>query len=489
MKAEVSNCSNYRIELLIDNKEIPAQQYFEVRDPGKLTDIVGVVGAGSSADVDEAVTAAHRAFLSWRNTDVKERIEKVLATVSILEESMAELVPVLVREHGGVLWEAEFDFLRGAGNLKYYSKIIEDFLMPEQIENETSWLSIEKVPKGVVAIIVPWNMPIVLTMMKLAPALLTGNTVVVKPSPTAPIALSILLKRMASVLPDGVINVVNGGAEVGIALTRHPLVRKIAFTGGIDTGKDVLKNAAESSFLKTVTLELGGNDPAIILDDIEPEDIVPKLLKGIYTRAGQICFAVKRIYVPQSMIDRFFDTLCEYVDGYKVGHGLDPRASFGPLNNKKQFDFVRRLIEKTRSCGAVVRELGTKLDPEGWENGYYILPHVVRAESNSLEIVSREQFGPVVPVIPYRTIEEAIEYANDSEYGLCSSVWSNDFKRALSVAKKIEAGATFINSHSFDSTTLGMPFGGVKNSGIGREMAGDLTLSEYVDYHSIRYLK
>ncbi len=481
--------SDYRIDLLIDNKEIPTQQYAQVRDPGKLTDIVGTVAIGTGADVDQAVTAAHKAFLSWRNVDVKERIEKILATVAVLEDSMSELVPLLVREHGGMLWEAETDFLKGAANLRYYSGLVENFLKPEQIENDASWMSIEKVPKGVVGVIVPWNMPVVLTMMKLAPALVTGNTVVVKPSPTAPIALSILLKRMAAVLPDGVINVVTGGADVGIALTRHPLVKKVAFTGGIETGKEVMRNASSSLTLKAITLELGGNDPAIVLDDVNPVDIIPKLLKGIYTRAGQICYAVKRIYVPQSMVDKFFNTLCEFVDEYKVGHGLDPRASFGPLNNKKQFTFVKNLIERTKNSGAIVRELGSKLDPEGWDNGYYILPHVVKTESHSSEIVCCEQFGPVIPIVPYRTIEEAIEFANETEYGLCSSVWSSDFQRALDVARKIEAGSTFINTHSFESTTLGMPFGGVKNSGIGREMAGELTLSAYIDYHSIRYLK
>lgn len=481
--------ADHKIELLINNKEVPAQQYLEVRDPGKLTDIVGIVGIGSGADVDQAVNAAHKAFLSWRNMDVNTRKEMVLATINALEESISELVPLAVREHGGLRREAETDFLRGAANLRYYSGLIENFMIPEQVENDSSWMSIEKVPKGVVGIIVPWNMPVVLTMMKLAPALLTGNTIVVKPSPTAAIALSTLLKRMAAMLPDGVINVVNGGAEVGIALTRHPLVRKIAFTGGTETGKEVLRNAANSAFIKTTTLELGGNDPAIILDDVNPADIIPDLLKGIYTRAGQVCFAVKRIYVPQSMSDKFFNTFCEFVDEYKVGHGLDPLASFGPLNNKKQYQFVKNLIEMTKNSGSVVRELGSKLDPEGWDNGYYILPHVVKAESHSLEIVSCEQFGPIIPIIPYSTIDQAIEFANDTEYGLCSSVWSNDLQRALDIARKIEAGATFINTHSFASTTLGMPFGGVKNSGIGREMAGNLTLSEYIDYHSIRYLK
>lgn len=476
-----------KVHHFINNQEVSAQSYFEVRDPGKLNEVIGEVALGTSDDVDKAVRAAHNAFLSWKNVSVNERVQLILAAAKVLQDSMHELKTLLVREHGGVLWEAETDFYLGNGVLHYYASIVENYLKPEQTEDETSWISVEKVPKGVVAAIVPWNMPVILTMMKLAPALLTGNTIVIKPSPTSPIALSLLLQRMAKVLPDGVINVVHGLAEVGEALTQHPLVKKIAFTGGTETGRAVATNAAKS--FKSITLELGGNDPAIILDDVNVEQIIPRLLKGVYTRSGQICFAVKRIYVPEAMADQFFNALCEVVDEYKVGHGLDERASFGPLNNKKQFEFVKNLIKKTKQSGAVVRELGTKLDPKGWENGYYILPHVVKGAPQESPIVCCEQFGPVVPIIPYKTIEEAIAMANDSEYGLGSSVWSNDFDRALKVARQIEAGSTFINTHSFESLSLGMPFGGVKCSGIGRELGGEPTLSAYIDYHAIRYLK
>ncbi|MGJ9386085.1 aldehyde dehydrogenase family protein [Salipaludibacillus sp. CF4.18] len=479
--------ANKKVNLLINNQEVPTQNYFEVRDPGKVNELIGEVALGTSEDVDTAVKAAHNAFLSWKNVDVRERVRLVLAAAGVLEDSMSELKYLLVKEHGGVLWEAETDFYLGNGVLNYYASIAKDYMESEQIEDETSWISVEKVSKGVVGAIVPWNMPVILTMMKLAPALVTGNTIVIKPSPTAPIALSILLQKMAEVLPDGVINVIHGNAEVGSALTQHPLVKKVAFTGGTETGRAVATNAAKS--FKALTLELGGNDPAIILDDAQIETIIPKLLKGVYTRSGQICFGVKRIYVQENMIEKFYNTFCEFVDEYKVGHGLDERASFGPLNNKKQFEYVKNLIEKTKQSGATVRELGQKLDPDGWDNGYYILPHVVKNISHSSPIVSSEQFGPIIPIIPYKTVNEAVAMANDSEYGLGSSVWSSDFEKALAVAKQIESGSTFINSHSFDSLSLGMPFGGIKDSGIGRELSGESTLSAYINYHSIRYVK
>jgi acyl-CoA reductase-like NAD-dependent aldehyde dehydrogenase len=476
-----------RVNHFINNKEVPANKYFEVRDPGKFDELIGEVALGTSHEVDEAVKSAHQAFLSWKNVSVQERIQLVLSAAKVLENSMSDLKQLLVREHGGVLWEAETDFYLGNGVLNFYASIAEAYLKSDQSEDEASWISVEKVPKGVVAAIVPWNMPVILTMMKLSPALVTGNTIVIKPSPTAPIALSILLQNMARVLPEGVINVIHGEAEVGSALTQHPLVKKVAFTGGTNTGRAVAASTANS--FKSITLELGGNDPAIILDDVKTENIIPKLLKGIYTRSGQICFAVKRIYVPATMLDKFHNAFCEYVDEYKVGHGLVENASFGPLNNKKQYIFVKDLIEKTKQSGADVKELGQKIDPDGWDNGYYILPHVVKGAAQASPIVSCEQFGPVVPIIPYNSIDEAINMANDSEYGLGSSVWSDDFDRALGVAKQIEAGSTFINTHSFESLSLGMPFGGVKESGLGRELAGEATLAAYVDYHSIRYLK
>ncbi|PLS18600.1 aldehyde dehydrogenase [Bacillus sp. M6-12] len=476
-----------KVNLLIANKEVETEKYEEVRDPGKLTDIVGRIAVGSADDVDKAVQAAHQAFLLWRNTPVQERIQKVSEAAQVLQASAEELKALLVREHGGMLWEAETDFYLGGGATLFYASIAESFLKPNQREDETGTISIEKAPKGVISAIIPWNMPIVLTMNKLAPALVTGNTIVVKPSPTAPLALSLLLKRMAEVLPDGVINVVHGDADVGQAMTRHPLIRMVAFTGGTETGKKVMADAAQT--IKPVTLELGGNDPAIVLDDINPRDIMPKLLKGVFTRSGQICFAVKRIYVPRSMHENFYQVLCEFVDEYKVGHGLDSRASFGPLNNKKQYDFVNQLIERTKASGATVRELGEKLDPENWNNGYYILPHVIKDAPPTADCVTCEQFGPVIPIVAYDSIEEVVKMANDGEHGLCSSIWSNDHEKALEIAKQIEAGSTFINSHSFDSLSLGMPFGGVKQSGIGREIGGEETLSEYINYHSIRLVK
>lgn len=458
----------------------------EVRDPGRLDEVVAHVAVGTADDVDRAVRAAHAAYPAWRDTPAAERARLLAAAAAALAESAPELAPLLVREHGGALWEAQTDFGLGTGVLQYTAGLVEEFLRPVQYDDEQSFISVEKGPRGVVAAVVPWNMPVVLTMVKLAPALATGNTLVLKPSPFASAALTLALRKMAAVLPTGVINVVHGEGDVGAALCGHPLVRKVGFTGGTTTARKVLD--ATASTIKNVTLELGGNDPAVILDDADVDAVLDRILKGVYTRSGQICFAVKRIYVPRGMYTRFADAFCDRVDEYAVSHGLDPQASFGPLNNEAQYKKVLGLLEKTRDSSATLVELGRKLDPSSWENGYYVLPHVVRDVDHTAPVSCEEQFGPVIPLIAYDDEEQAVAWANDSEYGLCSSVWTSDPERGLAVARRIEAGSTFVNTHSFDSLDLRMPFGGVKQSGIGREF-GAAALPEYVEEHAIRYLK
>jgi acyl-CoA reductase-like NAD-dependent aldehyde dehydrogenase len=466
--------------------EMSASDVRDVHDPGRLDEVVAQVAVGSAADVDRAVRAAHGAFADWRDTPVAERVRLLLAAADVVAGSGEELAPQLVREHGGVLWEAQTDFGLGTGVLQHTASLAEEFLRPVRFDDEQSSILIEKVPRGVAAAIVPWNMPVVLTMMKLAPALATGNTVVLKPSPFAPAALTLLLQRMAELLPAGVLNVVHGEGDVGAALCSHPLVRKVGFTGGTTTAQKVVEATAPT--IKNVTLELGGNDPAVVLDDADIDATLDRMLTGVYTRTGQICFAVKRIYVPRAMYTRFADAFCERVDQYAVGHGLDPEASFGPLNNEAQYKKVLDLLDRTRNSSATLVELGRKLDPSSWDNGYYVLPHVVRDVEHTAPVSCEEQFGPMVPLIAYDTEDQVLAWANDSDYGLGSSVWTSDPDRGFAFARKVEAGSTFINTHSFESLDLRMPFGGIKQSGIGREF-GEAGLSAYVEEHSIRRLK
>lgn len=475
-----------RVGHLIGGKMTTPGNMRAVHDPGRLDEVVAEVTVGTADDVDHAVRSAHEAFLTWRDVPAIERARKLLAAADVLAASADELAPQLVREHGGVVREAQMDFALAAGFVRHTASLAEEFLRPVQFDDEESFISLEKVPRGVAAAIVPWNLPIVLAMMKLAPALATGNTLVLKPSPSAPAALALALGRMAALLPPGVLNVVQGGGDTGAALCSHPLVRKIGFTGGTETGRKVL--GAAGGTIKNVTLELGGNDPAIVLDDVDIDAALDRMLKGVYTRSGQICFAVKRIYVPRGIYRRFADAFCERVDEYAVGHGLDPDAAFGPLNNEAQYKKVLNLLEHTRNSAANLVRLGRKLDPEGWDNGYYVLPHVVRDAEHTAPVSRQEQFGPVVPLIAYDDERRALEWANDSEYGLGSSVWTSNPDRGIALARRVEAGCTFINTHASESLDLRMPFGGIKQSGIGREF-GISGLAAYVEDHSIRHLK
>lgn len=479
--------STTKLELFINNKDVSSGSYFEVRNPGRFAEVVAQVAVGNAGHVNDAVVAAHNAYSTWRKSSVQQRIAGLNAAAAELENHMIALATTLVEEQGMLLRDTQRDVGNGFRTLRESAKLLETFFDTEEYEDEEGWVRVEKVPRGVVAAIVPWNAPIGLTMGKVGPALATGNTIVVKPSPFAPIAVSQALKMIAACFPPGVINIVYGEGDVGAALTHHPLVRKISFTGGTSTGKVVMAAAADS--IKNIGLELGGNDPAIILDDARPEDVVPGLINGIFPRSGQVCYAIKRVYVPAAMFDHFYETFCAAVDEMKVGYGFDPRATLGPVNNANQYNFIRGLIARTRESGATVRELGQKLDPDSWNNGYYLLPAVARDLSATAELVVGEQFGPIIPLIPYETEDEVVDMANSTEHGLGSSIWSGDYARAIRVAGRIEAGMTFINSHA--RTKIGdlhMPFGGIKQSGIGR-VRTVVGMDEYIEYHAINLNK
>ncbi|MUG69935.1 MULTISPECIES: aldehyde dehydrogenase family protein [Paenibacillus] len=476
-----------KLHLLINNEDVETGQYTEVKDPGRYTDVVGLVAKGTVQHVEQAVQAAHQAFASWRQTSLEERSALFMQAAKLLEEDTSSLSEMLTRENGMLLNDAAMEVGLSPYVIYLTLENAQAFFQSKQAEDEVSFVSVEKRPIGVIAAIVPWNAPFVLTLQKLVPAVLAGNTIVIKPSPNAPISISRALRKMAALFPDGVINVIHGDTDVGTALTTHPLVRKITFTGGGKTAKHIMKGAADS--LKGVHFELGGNDPAIVLDDADLDEVVPKIVQGAFWRSGQICFDIKRVYVPQAMYDAFYRRTCDLVDAYKVGHGLNPDATLGPVNNKLQYQYVKELIEGARQSGAKVIELGQKLEPANWDNGYFLQPAVVGDVEPGQDIVTCEQFGPVIPLIAYRSEEEALRMANMTEYGLASSVWSSDFERALRVTREIEAGMTFINGHG--QSPLGaklMPFGGVKQSGIGRENS-EVGLAEYIEYHAINYHK
>lgn len=474
------------VTMHVDGEPVDARNRFEVRDPGRVGDLVALVAEGRPEDVDRAVDAARRAGPGWAGTPLTDRIALLTAAADRIDGEIAALRVTLVRENGSTLREAEADLSRGVAVLRATLDLAAAYLQPVVHEDTVAWLSIEKAPLGVTALVVPWNSPIVLTFGKLAPALVAGNTLVVKPSPLAPIALTRCLELVAARLPRGVVNVVQGDTPVGAALTSHPAVRKVSFTGSIATGRVVLGAAAAT--IKNVSLELGGNDPAIVLPDADLAAVVPDLCRGAFTRAGQICFAVKRVYVHRDRLDEFADAVAAELSDYRVGHGLDERTTYGPLISAQRRREVQDLVEGARAAGGEVREYGAPGDPGTWDGGHYLLPTVVLGLADDADLITCEQFGPVLPVIAYDSEDDAVARANDSEFGLSSSVWSTDVAHAVDVARRLEAGATFINSHNLWSLSLDMPMGGVKQSGLGRERT-ELGLHEYVESHAIRILK
>jgi aldehyde dehydrogenase len=439
-----------------------------VVNPALTSETVGWTAMGTAADADLAVRTAHRAFPRWSALTPAERGAYLVDAAAALDPSGEERARLLVREQGKVLWEARMETSRVGDMLRYYASLAEEVAAEKVTDDARGSLRVRRRPMGVTAIIVPWNAPVYLAFLAVAPALMAGNPIVVKPSELAPLALTETLTTLAAVLPEGVVNVVPGdGAVVGAALSAHPLVRKVLFTGSTATGQAVMRAAAGT--VKNVGLELGGNDPAIVLESARITDqLIGELVKGVYTGTGQICFNVKRIYVHESRYREFLSAFTAAVDEIVVGSGLHPEATMGPLNNDPQRRRVEELVAGARSSGADVATVGRKLDPATWDSGYFMLPSVVSGLSDDADLVRCEQFGPTVPVLPFRDEDDVVARANDSEFGLAASLWTEDVDHAFELSRRIESGTVFVNVHRLGASDITMPFGGMKRSGIGR---------------------
>jgi len=408
--------------------------------------------------LDDAFTAAQRAYVSWRK-DERARRRALHAAADLLTGAIGKLAPVLTAEQGKPLKDAANEiggsawWLRHAAGLPIPREVIRD--------DATSHVEVVRRPMGVVAAITPWNFPLMLACWKLGPALLAGNTVVLKPSPYTPLTTLALGELLSEALPPGVLNVVSGRDPLGAWMTAHPVPRKISFTGSVATGKLVAEAAARD--LKRVTLELGGNDPAIVLDDADPHVVAPKLFQHAFENNGQLCSAIKRVYVPEHLHDDLVAVLAKLADEAMVGNGLQPGVHFGPLNNKPQLDRITSLVTEALDRGARAAAGGSPGDGPG----YFHRPTILIDAADDTRVVVEEQFGPVLPVLRYRTLDEALHRANDSHFGLDGSVWGNDEDRAAAVAAELECGTTWVNTHF--SVHPDQPFGGHKWSGVGVE--------------------
>jgi acyl-CoA reductase-like NAD-dependent aldehyde dehydrogenase len=443
--------------MTIDGKAESAKATFGVVNPA-TEDIFAQPPECTRAQLDAAMESAATAFKAWRKDEAKRR-QALLDIGAAIQARGAEIAPLLTQEQGKPVDKAMQEVFGAAIWFQYTASL----QMPiETIQDDAQKrIEIHRRPLGVVAAITPWNFPLMLAVWKLAPALLAGNTVVIKPSPYTPLTTLKLGEILRSVLPPGVVNVVSGGNELGGWMTSHPVPRKVSFTGSVATGKKVAQSAAPD--LKRVTLELGGNDAAILLGDIDVKSTAQKVFWGAFENSGQICSAIKRVYVPEQLYGAVVAELTEIAKTVKVGNGLEAGTQLGPLNNKMQYDKVREMIDDARKHGAKVVTGGQQLSAKG----YFIAPTIVSEISDGVRLVDEEQFGPALPVIPYRNVEDAVERANATHYGLSGSVWSSDAEKAAAVARELECGSAWVNQHLAIAPNL--PFGGAKWSGIGVE--------------------
>ena len=384
------------------------------------------------------------------------------------------LGPILTAEQGKPIGDAAIEVFGSAIWLQYFAELEAP---PTVIrDDDQAYVEVVRRPVGVVAGITPWNYPLVLAFWKIAPALLAGNTIVVKPSPFTPLTTLRLGELLRDVVPPGVLNIVSGSDQLGAWMTTHPVPRKISFTGSIETGKKVALAAAAD--LKRVTLELGGNDPAIVLDDAEPAVVARGIFAGAFQNNGQVCSAVKRVYVPERLYGEVVAALVEEARAAKVGEGTEPGVTLGPINNKPQLDRVAELVADALSHGAKAATGGAPLDGPG----YFFQPTILTDLMDGTRIVDEEQFGPALPVVAYRDLDDAVERANATHFGLSGSVWGADADRATEVAGRLECGTAWVNTHL--ALAPQQPFGGFKWSGIGVEN-GPWGLAEFSEVQAV----
>ena len=443
--------------MTINGAAAAAEATFGVINPA-TGDVFDQAPECTREQLDAAMQAAAAAFRTWC-LDEAARRALLGACADAINAHADELARVLTQEQGKPLAKAAAEVAGAARWFTYTARL--ELPVEVALDNDRVRVEVRRRPYGVVAAITPWNYPVSLAVWKIAPALLAGNTIVLKPSPFTPLATLRLGEILRDLLPAGVLNVVSGGDALGAWMTSHPAVRKISFTGSVATGK--LVAAAAAPDLKRVTLELGGNDPAIVLPDVDVARTAKRLFWGAFENCGQVCSAIKRVYVPESLYEPMVARLAEMARGVTVGNGLDEDSELGPINNQPQLERVQELVEDARQSGARLVTGGQRLG----DRGYFYAPTIVADLADGARLVDEEQFGPVLPVVPYTELDDAIERANATHFGLSGSVWSSDTARAEAVARQLECGTVWVNQHL--NVLPHAPFGGAKWSGIGVE--------------------
>ena len=475
--------------LFIDGEERQARNSatYAIHNPARPSELVGHAASAGIAEVDDAMQSAHNAFTSWSATSLDERASYLAKVADELNRDAADVemrTRLFTQEHGKTLFETTIEINRLADRFAQVAGFADVIKQEDEIKGAQFDTIVTRQARGVVTLIVPWNWPLAILGSKLPQALLAGNTVVIKLSEQSTLAPALTIIKIAKMFPKGVINLITGdGTKIGDRLVGHPLVRHVNFTGSIPIGRHVMQTAAQN--ITPVTLELGGNDAGILLDDVPlDEAFFKKLYLSVFLTSGQICMALKRLYVSAKIFDDVVDGLSAVMTNQTIGDGLQDGVTLGPLNNLKQKKIVEAMIDEAQTRGEDVRFFGKIHDEAQFAEGYFLRPSLIVNASHDLSAVKDEQFGPTLPIIAYDSEDEAVHFANDSSYGLSSSVWSQDTNRAMTLARLLEAGFTNINGHGPTAMDGLSPFGGVKQSGIGRNFGVD-GIKQFQDVHSI----
>ncbi len=444
---------------LINGEMVDTGEWLDVVNPA-TEEVIGQVPACGQAELDTAVAAARAAFKTWSKTPIEERRAAIMAISGTIKENADELFRLLTSEQGKPHEQAKGEIYGAAGisaaqsTLELEEEIIQD--------DDTRLHRHRRVPVGVVGGIVPWNFPVMMAIQKIVPAMLSGCTIILKPSPFTPLTTLRIAELIADKVPAGVVNIITGEDDLGPMITAHPDIDKITFTGSTATGKKIMEGA--SADLKRITLELGGNDASIVMPDADPKKIAEQLFWSSFSNAGQICIAAKRVYIHEDIYDELSQAIADYAAQVKVGDGSEQGTGVGPIQNKKQYDRVLELIQDAKDNGYKFL-LGGDTDPSG--TGYFVPLTILDNPPEDARIVAEEQFGPVMPLMKFSSEEEVIERANNSEYGLAGAVWTADPDKGVEIAEQLETGTVWVNE--FLHLSPFAPFGGHKQSGFGAE--------------------
>ncbi|MFC9362576.1 aldehyde dehydrogenase family protein [Rhodococcus sp. NPDC057014] len=476
VSGSVRSPETYPFRMLVNGELVAGASTIEVVNPA-TTRVIATSPVANSDLVDEAVGAAAHAFPRWSGLAVEERAECLDRLADAIEGRRDEIARIVTLEQGKPLALAEGDVDAAVAFARYFAQTR---LEPEVVrDDDEARIEIHRRPLGVVAAILPWNFPFLQAVYKIAPAVIVGNTVVAKPAPTTPLNTMLLAEIAREVFPAGVVNIIGDDGTIGPLLTSHPAVAKVSFTGSTAVGKAVMRSGADT--LKRITLELGGNDGAIVLDDADVDKVVDGIYTWAYSNAGQICIAIKRIFAPASLYDELCEKLAERVRGTIVGDGLDPETQMGPVQNAQQYEAAKKWLDIANKEGEILA--GGKVSDR---TGYFIEPTLVADLDDDSELVSEETFAPIRAILQYTDIDDAVSRVNSTHYGLGNSVWGSDVERAAQVAGRLDSGTAWVNQHF--TVTPDVPFGGRKDSGLGVEFGVD-GLRAYTDIQVVNISK